>query len=131
LYTSGNVTAPYSLRSPVFYDTDNTAYFLDPIAGGNLYNSSLRLYGSHTFSNNYTEFKGVISTPDDWPTCTAPARIYTIGTINSVGGYDSTIIIEVIGSHRGYTTTSYAEYKKWVIYIGDKNFIKFNTISWF
>jgi hypothetical protein len=84
----------------------------------------LHVSGSIRYTSNsnlsVTEYAGIIDTPDDFPTCTEKARIYTIGTINADGGYNSYIEIEAIGSHRGYTPDSYYEYKKWIITVGDR-----------
>jgi hypothetical protein len=74
-----------------------------------------------------TEYAGTVATPNDYPTCTEKARIYTIGTINAGAAYNSFIEIEVFGSHRGYDTTSYYEYKRWVLLLGDK--VSSNLIS--
>ena len=35
--SSGYVVFPYSARSPIFYDSQDTAYYLDPNSGSNLY----------------------------------------------------------------------------------------------
>ena len=40
--TSGNVFALGSSRAPLFYDNNNTGYFLDPAAGSELYNLTLQ-----------------------------------------------------------------------------------------
>ena len=82
-----------------------------------------------TVSNGQTitEYAGYVATPSDYPTCTEKARIYTIGTINSNAVYNSYIEIEVYGSHRGYDTTSYFEYKRWILLVGDK--VSSNLVS--
>jgi hypothetical protein len=36
MHTSGYVTAPVDMRSPLFYDSNNTAYYIDPNAGSNV-----------------------------------------------------------------------------------------------
>ena len=82
-----------------------------------------------TFGNGQTitEYAGYIATPNDYPTCTEKARVYTVGTINDSAPYNSFIEIEVYGSHRGYDTTSYYEYKRWVLLLGDK--VSSNLVS--
>ncbi len=69
---------------------------------------------------NTVFYTGEMSTANDSPACVDPARIYTIATVNASGSYYSYIEVEVIGSHRGYTNTTYVEKKKWNIWIGDK-----------
>ena len=39
--TAGNVTAPVDMRSPIFYDSNNTAYYLDPASRSILSNISV------------------------------------------------------------------------------------------
>jgi len=67
-----------------------------------------------------TEYSGTLVTADNYPACNENARIYTIGTLNGGGGGNSFIEVEVFGSHRGYTPAGYVEYKKWIIYVGDR-----------
>jgi hypothetical protein len=71
-------------------------------------------------NGDMVSFSGIIQTASNWPTCTDPARIYTLGTINASSADSSFIEIEVVGSHRGYDLSSYIERKKYVIYVGDK-----------
>jgi len=94
------------------------------ISSGGLDTNTYLVAGSYlrhsTGTMAVTEYAGGISTPDNYPACNENARIYTIGTLNSGGGYNSFIEIEVFGSHRGYTPAGYAEYKKWIIWVGDR-----------
>ena len=41
MHTSGYVTAPVDMRSPIFYDSNNTAYYLDPASRSILSNISI------------------------------------------------------------------------------------------
>ena len=41
MHTSGYVTAPVDMRSPIFYDSNNTAYYLDPASRSILSNISV------------------------------------------------------------------------------------------
>ncbi len=68
-------------------------------------------------TEHFSLFSGTISGPGNWPSCTDPAKIVTIGTITS-GAY-APIEIEIYGTHRGYNNTSYFEYKKFIIMVGD------------
>jgi len=53
--SAGYVTAPYSLRSPIFYDSDNTAYYIDPASTSNF--SALNVGGSAVLTTgNYTSY---------------------------------------------------------------------------
>ena len=115
---SGTGYASNDFRAPIFYDSANTGYYLDP--NGSTSQVSLKVATGLTYSDSATQYVGYIATPNDYPSCTETARIYTIGTLNAGGNYNTQIEIEVIGSHRGYTTTSYVEYKKWEIYVGDR-----------
>jgi len=40
-YFTGTVTASGSSRAPIFYDTDNTGYYVDPASGANLYDLTI------------------------------------------------------------------------------------------
>jgi len=94
--------------------------------GHAVFNKSIR-HSNDSVGYGITEYAGLVHTCDDWPTCACPARVYNIGTLNGGGGYDSFIEIEVFGSHRGYTPGVYAEYKKWIVWVGDR--ISSNLIS--
>jgi GNAT superfamily N-acetyltransferase len=48
---SGFVTAPYSSRAPIFYDSDDTGYYIDPNSTSN---SALRMRGGALFGPNTT-----------------------------------------------------------------------------
>lgn len=70
---------------------------------------------------NMVKFSGKLYTASDFPTCTEPARIYDIGTVNaSTAGYFNFIEIEIIGSHRGYNRDIYFKRKKIILTLGDK-----------
>jgi hypothetical protein len=47
--TSGNVTAPVDMRSPIFYDSNDTTYYLDP----NSTTSSLKIAGAIELGENH------------------------------------------------------------------------------
>jgi hypothetical protein len=47
---SGFVTFPYSARSPIFYDSNNTGYYVDPASTSNL--NGLTVGGSSAVTNN-------------------------------------------------------------------------------
>jgi hypothetical protein len=42
LYSDGNLTSTGSMRSPIFYDSDNTAYYVDPSSNSSMYGISIR-----------------------------------------------------------------------------------------
>jgi hypothetical protein len=65
------------------------------------------------------EYSGIIYGPNSYPTCNNPYKIVDLGTITD-SFFGSFIEIELYGSHRGYTNTTYFEYKKWIIMAGDK-----------
>jgi hypothetical protein len=50
LDNSGNLQASASMRAPIFYDSDNTAYYLDPASTSNL--NGLTVGGSSVVTNN-------------------------------------------------------------------------------
>jgi hypothetical protein len=66
-------------------------------------------------------FSGNIVGPGNWPACTEPAKVVTIGTLTASSPYQSYLSIELYGSHRGFDRTSnYFDYKRWIILTGDK-----------
>lgn len=46
---NGNLWTPGSMRSPIFYDKDNTSYYLDPASISNI--NSIRVVGDHVINN--------------------------------------------------------------------------------
>ncbi len=101
----------------IYNSTHKTMQFCD---GTNWY--SMKGGASSTPpSSQYTkEFSGKISGSGNWPTCTDPAKIITIGTVQDTVFPWSFVEVTVYGNHRGYTNTGYFEYKQWVIMVGDK-----------
>ena len=73
--TAGFVTFPYSARSPIFYDSDNTGYYLDPASTSNLNQVNLQGFlRRNTSAAGYLEGNYGAST-----TGNSSAAIYTIG----------------------------------------------------
>ncbi|MCK5691122.1 hypothetical protein KAI87_17695, partial [Myxococcota bacterium] len=79
---------------------------------------SVDAQASVTQTSRYVkEFSGVITSPSCDPDI---ATIATIGRITD-STYESFVEITLFGSHRGYQrSTSYFDYKKWVVLFGDK-----------
>lgn len=58
---SGSVTAPVDLRAPIFYDLNNTGYYVDPASQSNLYTvyaNSYNLYNGNTIWNSGNDGSG-------------------------------------------------------------------------
>ena len=72
---AGYVTFPYSARSPIFYDSDNTGYYLDPASTSNLNQVNLQGFlRRNTSAAGYLEGNYGTSTSGN-----SSAAIYTIG----------------------------------------------------
>lgn len=110
-YTTG-WTKVFGFKSDQVYSYKNFYAAATLETAGNL------KYSSSTVP--ITTYTGYIATANDYPSCTSPARLYTIGTLNAGSDYNTFIEVEIMGSHRGYTSTSYVEYKKYIIWVGDK-----------
>ena len=83
---SGNWTAVASLRSPLYYDSNNTAYYVDPSSTSNIYNlqTANQVVIGGTFSNN--NYDSVSSTRLTFGGA-AQINDYFIGTnLNNYGG---------------------------------------------
>lgn len=50
---SGNTTSYASSRAPIFYDSNNTAYYVDPASGSNLYNVTIRGAAFSMYTGSY------------------------------------------------------------------------------
>jgi hypothetical protein len=55
--SSGNVTANVDMRSPIFYDSNNTSYYLDPASTSQVYNMVFNNPASAKFANPYYEWR--------------------------------------------------------------------------
>ena len=53
--TNGSVTAPVDMRSPIFYDSANTAFYLDPASTG----TALNVAGAIVAAGNITAFSDI------------------------------------------------------------------------
>jgi hypothetical protein len=66
-YYSGTFTSSSgSMRAPIFYDRDNTGYYLDPASTSNLNSVSMQggnVYGAMYFSSNSGATSGALSNP--------------------------------------------------------------------
>ena len=79
--TSGNVIASVDMRAPLFYDSNNTGYYVDP-EGGTRLNSQLEVLGSRPFT--YSASGGSITIKGDaggWATGT-----YFLGSAGTTRG---------------------------------------------
>ena len=115
--TAGNhVYTPTSFRSPIFYDSNDTAYYADPNSGSNLNTANANRFSA---PNN-----GLISVGDDSASQThndgsSRSRIYVssaypVVTINStVGGGNSNHGPTLQFTHNGYDSS-----RQWVIGTG-------------
>lgn len=59
--TAGNCFASSSFRAPIFYDTNNTAYYLDPASSSSL--NGATVYGTWYFLSNLGGTSGSLSNP--------------------------------------------------------------------
>ena len=73
----------------------------------------------HQISEHVKEFSGVITGPGNWPACTDPPKVVTLGQIGT-SPFQTFIDVSVYGSHRGYNNDSYFSFRRWVMMVGDR-----------
>jgi hypothetical protein len=61
---SGVVTAPVDLRAPIFYDSDNTGYYLNPAGTSRLFNTQTFAGGVAEFYTSAGSLRGYINATD-------------------------------------------------------------------
>ena len=87
-YSSGYVESAYSFRAPIFYDSNNTSYYIDAASGSSL--NTLTMAGTITGALDATaSFIGGV--------CTAASYNYVLGGANDTG---NKLVIFVNGSTR-------------------------------
>jgi hypothetical protein len=113
-YTESEMVMGTTTSTPVSLQMNGNRKLIIDTSGNTM------VTGDFTQNGSMTTYIGYVAGSDGYPSCNENARIYNIGTLNGGGSSNSSIIIEVIGSHRGYNNTSYAEYKRYVCWVGDK-----------
>ena len=94
IISAGDVTATDSFRAPVFYDSNNTGYYVDAASTSVLNGLTLASYSSA--NNGFQAFKNIGTTTPSWPDTN-----HTLGLENSDAGH------LVLNFHRaGYTSNN-------------------------
>lgn len=93
-YFAGNLTSGSSISSPIFYDSNNTGYYVDAASTSVLNGLTLASYSSA--NNGFQAFKNIGITTPSWPDTN-----HTLGLENSDAGH------LVLNFHRaGYTSNN-------------------------
>ena len=132
-YGGGFLYAYNSVRSPIFYDSNNTTYYIDPAAS-----TALSIYGGITFgySNPVISAPSYIVVPGG--AYFNSGTVYTVSTIQARGGVgnDSGAALVLTGGTSGYTEINgstrspiYYDYDNTAYYVNPASYSNMYSIA--